>query len=71
MSAWLTAFGLLAGFLVLARTFGLTERSQKVLVTTRHSMEVMRASSMSDSLNRRFDCGLITYRHQMSDLNHF
>jgi len=48
MKGWLAAFGLLAAFVVLARAFGLTERSRKVLATTRESMAVMRAASMSD-----------------------
>src|SRR5262245_43286282 len=48
MSSWLAAFGLLAAFVFLARVFGLTERSRRVLVTTRESMAVMRTASMSD-----------------------
>ena len=48
MKSWLAAFGLLAAFVVLARAFGLTERSRKVLATTRESMAVMRTASMSD-----------------------
>lgn len=49
MSSWLAAFGLLAVFVLLARAFGLTERSRTVLATTRESMAVMRAPSMSDA----------------------
>ena len=48
MSSWLAASGLLAAFLLLARAFGLTERSRKVLATTRDSMAVMRAASLTD-----------------------
>ena len=48
MISWLAAFGLLVAFVVLARAFGLTERSRNVLATTRESMAVMRAASLSD-----------------------
>jgi hypothetical protein len=48
MSSWLAAFGLVAGFLGLARAFGLADRSRQVLETTRASMTVIRATSMSD-----------------------
>jgi hypothetical protein len=49
MIAWLAAFGLVVAFVLLARAFGLTERSRQVLETTRASMAVMRADSMSDA----------------------
>ena len=48
MSSWLAAFGLVAAFVVLARSFGLTERSRRVLATTRESIAVMRAELLSD-----------------------
>src|SRR6185436_9488480 len=48
MTSWLAAFGLLAAFVVLARALGLTERSRSVLATTRDSMAVMRAASLTD-----------------------
>jgi hypothetical protein len=48
MISWLGAFGLVAGFLLLLRAFGLTERSRQVIETTRASMAVIRAPSMSD-----------------------
>ena len=48
MISWLGAFGLVVAFVLLLRAFGLTERSRQVLETTRASMAVMRASSMSD-----------------------
>ena len=48
MTSWLAAFGLLAAFVLLARALGLTERSRRVLATTRDSMAVMRAASLTD-----------------------
>jgi hypothetical protein len=48
MISWLGAFGLVVAFVLLLRAFGLTERSRKVLETTRASIAVMGASSMSD-----------------------
>ena len=48
MTSWLAAFGLLGAFVVLARAFGLAERSRKVFATTGESMAVMRTASMSD-----------------------
>ncbi len=48
MTSWLAAFGLVAAFVVLARALGLTERSRRVLATTRDSMAVMRAASLTD-----------------------
>ena len=48
MTSWLAAFGLLAAFVLVARALGLTERSRRVLATTRESMAVMRAASLTD-----------------------
>jgi hypothetical protein len=48
MTSWLAAFGLLAAFVLVARALGLTERSRRVFATTRESMAVMRAASLTD-----------------------